>query len=291
MRLNMVGAFIRNSPFGTEIAFMKGLEKIGVSVNVIDTSYPNQRWDQGADATIMFKWMEGDDNWRELEKFKGIKVVFQPDDSRFSHIQEMMQKTRRYCDYALTFDEDGAKYAASIGYKKAQKMIVTADPDLYRRLDIPKAYDFSFVGSLTGGANHTSRRRMLQLLAGAGFSVHYASDIYDIPKIVEIYNRSWVVLNHATDVGQPFGQGYGYQCRHFEAGFTGACLLSNKEPELEIHNFYRFDDEKTLLDNAAILRDNRNLTSVMGDLLYDELNDRHRPEHRARQILDFIGSL
>ena len=51
LRINIVGAFIRNKPFGTEIAFGKGFDRLGKHlINTIDTSYPGQVWDYDADA-------------------------------------------------------------------------------------------------------------------------------------------------------------------------------------------------------------------------------------------------
>jgi hypothetical protein len=54
MRINVVGAFIRNAPFGTELAFKRGFDRLGGhSVTYIDPSYPDQRWDYDADATVV----------------------------------------------------------------------------------------------------------------------------------------------------------------------------------------------------------------------------------------------
>jgi spore maturation protein CgeB len=173
-------------------------------------------------------------------------------------------------------------------------MLLTADTELYHNIpDVKKDIDFCFVGSLTWGANHAGRRRMVDLLNGAGFKVLALSDVYDISKIVHVYNRSKVILNHATDVGQPFGSGYGYQCRHFEAGFTKACLLSNTviNDDSSLNNFFRFSDEHSLIKMAKFLILHEDQREGMAQLLYDELNVSHRPEHRAQEMVDFIGTL
>ncbi len=294
MRINIVGAFIRNAPFGTEIAFRKGLERIGGhQLTIIDPSYPDQRFDYGADATIVFK--TGGQYSDELLKCGGKRVVYQPDDMRFPHIQQMMHEMLQYCDYALTFDKDGAQMAVEFGYKAAQRLIVTADDELYHNVPgMKKDIDFCFVGSLTGGQSHASRRRMVEVLTQNGFKVLAVSDLYNIPAIVNIYNRSRVVLNHATDVGQPFGQGFGYQCRHFEAGFTGACILSNLVTNEDALDGFvaTFDDEESLLERASYLSgDGKKEASWLGETLYYELQNKHMPEHRALEIVDFLGSL
>lgn len=294
MRINLVGAFIRNAPFGTEIAFKKGFDRLGEHlVNCIDTSYPNQIWDYEADATIVFKWMEG--YWYDLQQCKGKKIVYQPDDIRFGHIRQMMTDMRKYCDYALTYDEEAAQIAGTLGYKKSQRLLLTADPELYRKLpDVQKDIDVCFVGSLTGGTNHRSRVKMCQLVSTIpGLKTQFTTDIYNIEEIVRIYNRSKVILNHATDVGQPFGRGYGLQCRHFEAGFTGACVLSNvvENDDRSLKNYAVFTDENHLLRMTRYLVDNPTIRTTFANSLYEELNASHRPEHRAREMVEFIGSL
>jgi spore maturation protein CgeB len=292
MRINLVGAFIRNAPFGTEIAFKKGFNRLGEHlVNCIDTSYPNQVWDYEADATVVFKWMEG--YWGDLALCKGKKIVYQPDDLRFPHIKQMMRDMRKYCDYAFTFDDDGAKLALEYGYAKAERLLLTADDELYRPLDIVKDIDVCFVGSLTSGANHRSRVKMCQLVSSIpGVKTKFVSDLYDIEELNRIYNRSKVVLNHATDVGQEFGHGYGYQCRHFEAGFTRACVLSNKvDNEREIKNIVEFDSSDDLFVKLLTLLKKDSMREHWANELYSELTTRHKPEHRAVQMIEFIGRL
>lgn len=293
MRFNMIGAFIRNFPFGTEIAFAKGLRRLGHQVTTVDPSYPDQKWDFDADATILFKWLEGEENIRNLETCKGKKIVYQPDDARFPHIRQMLVEMRKYCDYALTFDRNAAEVVApEIGYLKSQRLLLTADDELYRRVPgLPRDIDFCFIGSLSGaGGPHASRIKMIDVLQRNGFSV-LAGELYDITQIVHIYNRSKVVLNHATDVGQDFGTGYGYQCRHFEAGLCGTAVLSNRVLEdKELHWLLEFDSEQKLLDCAAwILRGHEWV--YRGDGLYDELHRSHLPQHRGLEIVNFVESL
>jgi hypothetical protein len=293
MRINLVGAFIRNKPFGTEIAFKKGFDRLGEHlVNCIDTSYPNQVWDYEADATVVFKWMEG--YWGDLELCKGKKIVYQPDDLRFPHIKQMMLDMRKHCDFAFTFDDSGADLARSYGYKKAETLLLTADDELYRPLPgTERDIDVSFIGSLGAGANHVSRVRMCQLVSKmAGVKSFFHGSIYDIEELNRIYNRSKIVLNHATDVGQPFGHGYGYQCRHFEAGLAGACVLSNIVLNgSELEHIEEFGSEVELEGRIRYLLANPEvrISSAVG--LYAELMAGHKPEHRAKQMVEFIRSL
>lgn len=295
MRINLVGAFIRNFPFGTEIAFKKGFDRLGGhQVTTVDTSYPDQKWDMDADHTVVFKWIDRPEYWDVLKNVGGKKVVYQPDDLRFGHIQDMMTEMRKFCDYALTFDPHGAvRSVQKFNYLKADRLLVTADDDLYRPLEnVEKDIDVCFVGSLTGGENHRSRVRMCQAVSKIpGLRVLFLTDIYDTEEIVRVYNRTKVILNHATDVGQKFGYGYGYQCRHFEVGFTRSCLLSNIaiDEDAILHPF--FHDEETLLFMVNDLLRNKARREWSADKLYDQLKVAHRPEHRAQEMVKFLESL
>lgn len=299
MKWNIVGAFVRNNPFGTEIAFRKGLERIGETVNVYDPSvlYKAFPLDPDADVTLIFKWLDPGIIRDTIATYPGKKIVYQVDDLRFPHIKVMMQEMRQVCDHALTFDDDGAKLAREYGYGSAQRLLLTADDQLYKPISgIRKDIDISFIGSLTGGENHRSRHRMCQIVeqyARTHGLKFMAGELYNIPQINEIYNRSKVVLNHATDVGQPFGHGFGYQCRHFEAGFSGACVLSNTvDNDNTIKAMHFFSDEKSLINKLSeLLYDPEDLIEFSGLGLLDEMRFCHTPQMRAQELKEFVRSI
>jgi len=293
MRWNLVGAFIRNKPFGTEIAFQKGLERIGETVTTIDSGYPDQKFDENADATVVFKWIEP--FYKEaLKRIGGKKIVYQPDDLRFPHIKQMMIDMRELCDHAFTFDEDGALLARKYGYGSTRRLLLTADNSLYYPIrKVHKDIDVCFIGSLSAGANHVSRVKMCNIVSKIpNIKFVAASELFDIKKLNEIYNRSKIILNHATDVGQPFGHGFGYQCRHFEAGFTKSLVLSNTiDNERELHCLSTFSNEMNLVSeidgwlNAGSLREEK------AQAYWDELYGAHLPEHRAQEMVEFVRSV
>ena len=291
MQWNLVGAFRRNFPFGTEIAFKKGLERLGETVNTIDPCYPNQVFDEAADVTLVFKCIDPGPYLDALKRLGGIKIVYQPDDLRLSYIEQSMKEVAEYCQFALVFDSDGAKIASTLGYKIAEHLLLTADDTLYRRIPgIQKDIDVCFIGHFGPGPHHKSRTRMIEIVSkmkGIKFIAHMG--LYDIAKLNEIYNRSKIVLNHATDVGQAFGTGYGYQCRHFEAGFTGACVLTNKVLNNDIiKNIVCFESENSLVENIRFLIQNTSERVGWGEGLYEEMIGSHKPEHRAQQLIDFV---
>jgi len=300
MKFNLVGAFVRNHPFGSEIAYKKGLEKLGHEVATFDQitgtkEELEESFFDDADATIIFKHAKGFED--EMKALNGPKIVYQPDDSRCPGVRDMLVGTREYCDYAFTFDKFGAEECKRIGYVKSKKLKLTADPDIYFPIDnVDQDIDFLFIGNMSNPEAHKSRRKMVDVLRKAGATVE-AGTIMDVSIVNVMYNRAKIILNHATDIGQEFGTGYGLQCRHFEAGLTKTAVLSNSLLDEEadgLKQFCTFDNEEELLEVAYTLLEgwyDAPLWMAQGEELYKEIMDAHLPEHRAADIIKFVESL
>lgn len=310
MRLNLVGPFIVNFPFGTEIAFAKGLRRIGHHVTEVDPNIDVEMigLETHADATIVFKSCVGSE--RFLKSLTGPVIVYQPDDARFPHIREMMLMMREYADLFLSFDDHGANVAKTMGYRVAETLLLTADDELYcpSTEPIERDIDVCFIGSMGDPVAHASRNRMCQIVKAEadrrGWKFLYGqTKNEDVDKVIDAYRRSKVVINHATDVGQPFGYGYGIQCRHFEVAMTRTALLSNKMYKQDAgwisHSCVTYSNESELI---SCLTD---MIEMLNPQLYDEgyglplwqswANDNYnwamqnKPEHRAAQLVDFIA--
>lgn len=293
MKLNLVGPFIVNAPFGTEIAFAKGLRRRGHEVVEVDPNITVDNLDRDADATVVFKSCVGKES--VLVGLKHPVVVYQPDDARFHHIREMMLNMRAYSTLFLSFDDHGATVAKSMGYRAAETLLLTADDELYCPSPEPivRDIDVSFIGSMSDTHAHASRRKMMQIVGNHGTKLGWNlwfENSQNIEHVRDIYRRSKVVLNHATDVGQPFGKGYGLQCRHFEVAMTKTPILSNEPygstfPEL---NFPCYNDESSLLRLTTVFVETPNAVRVIGDDLYEQVIEKHMPEHRADALVSFI---
>lgn len=309
MIINLVGPFIVNAPFGTEIAFAKGLRRIGQTVIECDPNLDAglTALREDAHATIVFKSCVGNELALNRLVGKHLIIVYQPDDARFPHIQNMVRQMRPYADLFLSFDQYGTDFALGAGYRAAQTLLLTADDELYcpSPNDIERDIDVSFIGSMGDPVAHASRRRMCEIVEDEGKRRGWKTvfgSTQDIPTILNIYRRSKIVLNHATDVGQPFGEGYGIQCRHFEVGMTRTCLISNSRPLSFLMNHlsspYDFFSEETLIRNVNVVL-THSITGLGSDVdiplyealgidLYNEIRNSHLPEHRAKQLVDFI---
>ncbi len=296
MRLNLVGPFVVNAPFGTEIAFAKGLRRIGHEVIEVDPNLDREMigLQTDADATVVFKSCVGSE--RYLHSLRGPVVVYQPDDARFPHIREMMLMMRKHTDLFLSFDDHGAQVAKTMGYRAAETLLLTADDELYCPSPEPitRDIDVCFIGSMGDPVAHASRRRMCEIVKAEadrrGWKFVYGQS-QDIPRVLDTYRRSKVVLNHATDVGQPFGMGYGLQCRHFEVGMTKTALLTNSiygiNQESARLPFWGFGDVSGLISSLELMLENKEY-EICARNLYDSVIQFHKPEHRAAQLVDFV---
>jgi hypothetical protein len=293
MRLNLIGAFIRNNPFGSEIAFKKGFEQLGEhSLTCVDPSCSTEHLDENADATIVFNYVEGE-YAKQLSLIGGKKFIYQSDDLRFDHVKNTMLQMLPLCqDGAFTFDVNGVDLARQYGYKNSWCVKLTADNELYRRLPkTTKDIDACFIGSLSGGPHHKSRVEMCDIVSKMkGVKFIYAAHMYDIPKLVEVYNRSRIVLNHATDVlPDQFGSGYGYQCRHFEAGFAGTFLLSNESVDDDsLSGYGTFDSREDLVEKVNFWLKMSHHREEKARAFYETLHLSHLPVHRAAQMLELM---
>jgi hypothetical protein len=227
-------------------------------------------------------------------------VVYQPDDARYPHIRQMMLMMRKYSKLFLSFDDYGATVAKALGYRASETLLLTADPELYCPSPTPveRDIDVAFIGSVGDPLAHSLRLRMVQqahiLAKEFGWKTHFETT-QDIPRVLDVYRRSKVVLNHATNVGQEFGTGFGLQCRHFEVGMTKTCLLSNTlldwNPMLPRPTFCAYNGENFLDRLAEIVMstvDGIPYYQLAGENLYADIVQAHMPVDRARQLVDFI---
>lgn len=297
MKINVVGPFQVNAPFATEIAFSKGLRQIGHEVVEFDPNVDSPDvMDRQADFTLVFK-----NALQHNDRLLGLKnvVLYQPDDLRFPHIQAMVSEMRRYSDHLITFRKipeaeiDVRYFLRQIGFKSTSPLAVTADPDIYYPEEVEKDVDFCFVGSMGDMRCHWQRHSMVEMLRIKGYKVLYGQT-QDLDEIRRAYNRSKVVINHASDNQLPFGLGYGYQCRHFEVGLTRGCLLSNQvlddDPQF-IENFVRFGGDQEFRELADMLIADDEWRDIMSSKLYDEVMERHSPAVRARQLVEILERL
>jgi hypothetical protein len=302
VRLNVVGPCIVNAPFATELAFVFGLQQLGYQVTTFDPNVESPDvLDRDADFTIVFKTALQHN--AVLKTLSHPVVLYQPDDIRFPHIKQMIREMREYSEHLITFrhisrtdDPDEWALIDDLGFKTREHLMVTAHPDVYHPPyeEVVKDIDFCFIGSIGDHSCHWQRLHMVNLLRSAGWRV-LCGQTQDIDLILSSMARSRVVLNHASGTDIPFGVGQGYQCRHFEVGYTGAALLSNRihgegpanHGMRGIENFVRFDGDESLLQRAAELIHGSTWRDL-GERLRREVRDNNSPFVRACQLTSIL---
>lgn len=165
---------------------------------------------------------------------------------------------------------------------------LAADQRIYRPLDLEKAYDISFVGSLNDRLR-PKRSWMLKEL-----NQHFQVNVFDgggsrsVPpdQVAQIYNRSKIVLNENLFPG--------LNLRTFEIMACGTCLVT-EESDARWKDL--FDDWKHLV---AFRSDNliENLKILLGDDQKREaiaqtgrqlVLEKHTIDHRAERLLSLVS--
>ena len=168
---------------------------------------------------------------------KGAFVIgwFFDDECRFD---EYSRWWIPYFDYILTCDKESVRKYQELG-ATAMHLLVTANPDVYRRLEIQKRYDVSFVGSKIA-----DRESMVNQLRARGIQVQtfgrgWSSGPVSLGELVNSYNASKINLC--------FVKSYGVNTRPqmkdkiFDICMCGGFLLCEYIPGIE--DFFEVDKE------------------------------------------------
>ncbi|QEH32069.1 SPBc2 prophage-derived glycosyltransferase SunS [Aquisphaera giovannonii] len=123
-----------------------------------------------------------------------------------------LERARR-CDLVFAAQRDGADRLRDRGVATSTWLPLACDPDVHRKLDVPKTLDVAFVGNLFPGA----RAELLGRLAGR-FPGHFIGRAFG-DEMARIYSSSRVVFNRSL--------GDDVNMRVFEALACGSLLVTN----------------------------------------------------------------
>ena len=106
-------------------------------------------------------------------------------------------------NWAVTTSAGALNKYASIGYTNVIKSQWGCNHFLYRPLDLPPAYDCSFVGQ-----PHGDRREVIRALRGAGLSVRtwgngWEEGVIDQEEMIRVFNQSRINLNLSNASSPP----------------------------------------------------------------------------------------
>lgn len=135
-----------------------------------------------------------------------------------------------YLDYCLTNDKESVKKYRELG-ATAMHMLVTSNPEVFRRLEVEKRYDVSFVGSKIADRESLVNKLMANGIQVQTFGRGWSSGYVSLDEMVNIYN--------ATKINLCFVKSYGVNTRPqmknkiFDICMCGGFLLCEYIPGIE----------------------------------------------------------
>jgi len=276
-RLHLVSARSANHPWGFGNEVYAALEEMGV--DVIDTDFRKGRrllprlLRQDAHLTLVLK---GEGIAPELiRRIPGITVLWYPDDLLPTrHGPRDIAYNGHAFDLVYGFARYDLGEYARYGVAGAKWLPWACDPHLHRKLDLRKAHDVCFVGTI-----YPRRAALLERL-GRRFDLCVTRAFGE--EMVRIYNQSKIVLNLGIGKG-------GIQHRVFEALGCGSLLLTNELPPEErvfedrVHLVYYNDDNiEELVAHYLSHDEEREAVAARGRA---EVLRRHTVAHRIQKVL------
>ena len=143
-----------------------------------------------------------------------------------------------YLDYVLTVDKESVKKYQEQG-ATAMHLLVTSNPEVFRRLDVEKRYDVSFVGSKIADRGSLVDQLGADNIQVQTFGKGWSSGHVSLDEMVNIYN--------ATKINLCFVKSYAANTRPqmkdkiFQICMCGGFLLCEYIPGIE--EFYEVDKE------------------------------------------------
>ncbi len=184
--------------------------------------------------SMSYEIQEG--TFQEIRKEGAIMIGwFYDDECRFESYSKWWVP---YLDYCLTCDRQSVKKYEELG-ARAFFSLVVSNPDYFRRLDLPKIYDVSFVGT-----NIANRQELIDTLKNKGvlvktFGRGWSSGYVSFDEMVKIYNQSKINLSFMQSYRK--GNYPQMKCKIFDICMCGGFLLCEYIPGIEEH--YEIDNE------------------------------------------------
>ncbi|HID96486.1 MAG TPA: methyltransferase domain-containing protein [Candidatus Latescibacteria bacterium] len=185
-------------------------------------------------------------------------------------------------DFVFVAQKEYLEEFRRAGLERVHWIPLGCDPDIHRKFDVAKAYDISFVGSLT--PDHRERRRLLGVLCNH-FDVRI--DRCFLEEMAQAFSRARIVFNKSVrgDLNM----------RVFEALSCGSMLLTDEGPRSGLGELFKdrehlviYRDEKELVDLARyylLHPEEREEIALRGR---EEVLRKHTYDHRTDEMLKVI---
>jgi hypothetical protein len=162
---------------------------------------------------------------------------------------------------------------------------LAADFQIFKRLDLPKKYDLSFVGSINENIRPKRSWILKELQAHFNISIFNGSNQRTLlpDEVARIYNQSKVVLNENLFPG--------INLRTFEAMACGTCVLNEESDHSWEEIFRDFEHLITfnpinLTDRVHQLLSNDSLVEQISAAGSDLVMKSHTIDHRVARLLE-----
>ena len=185
-------------------------------------------------------------------------------------------------DYVFVVDANSVEVARRLGASRPGWLsCVAVDPEVNKKLDLPRLHDVTFVGSNTG------RRQVFLEEIRKHFNVHSPS-IWDVDELNALYNQSRIVLNiHSFNLKS-------VEARLAEVLGSGAFMLTE---ELSMKDFlvdgehlaaFRQDDPADCLEKLAYWLKHDREREAVARQGHEYVHQRHTYQYRMTELLEQI---
>jgi spore maturation protein CgeB len=171
-----------------------------------------------------------------LRELTTVFCWYTESETRFPEIEPELP----YYDYTYFFSSLSLERARALGFANTSLLLHALDTSLFHPLDLPKVYDWCFVGQW-----HPRRQRYCEGLAqvSKNFAIYgprWRKKVYRSPEVWwrikgweiwgealnRLYNQTRVAVNISVWGDQP-GESHGVNMRLLEIPATGTCLLTD----------------------------------------------------------------
>ncbi|HOK41831.1 MAG TPA: glycosyltransferase [bacterium] len=214
------------------------------------------------------------------------------DNNQYFLFQESM-KSIKYVDKIFVFDEyfvDGIKYRLN---KETYYLPLAFDDNIYKKLELPKKYNISFIGCQTN-----ERYEHLKLLEDYGLVLfggdwqelnkHKYGNVVPLDKTNQIYNQSLINFNYHR-----IQTVYGANTRTFEVPGSGNFLLTDYRKSMEQlfeigKEIECFKSKEELKEKVKYYLENKNKIFEISEAGYKRAIKEHTYKHRIKSVLEKI---
>ena len=188
-----------------------------------------------------------------------------------------LERARR-CDAVFAAQRDGAERLKAAGLDTSTWLPLACDPGVHRRHDVPKRFDFGFVGNLSPGLRNDLLGQLRER-----FPNHFIGNAY-FEKMAEIYSACRVVFNRSI--------GDDINMRVFEAVASGSLLVTNDLAANGQEDLFRdgehlvtYRDGDELLEKVAYYLEREDEREAIAAAGRAEALARHTYRHRMEKLL------